>query len=236
MNDSYVTAGPLRARIAIHSYGTNPTPWYAFVRALLPPAGRLLDAGAGTGALWGDDPPRGLVAVDASPAMCAALAARGLPVARARVERLPFGDAAFDGVVCNHVLYHLPDPAAGVAELRRVTRGWAAVATNGTGHVAEVDDVARAAGVPFDVVHERFPAERLAGALGAHFADVAVHRYDDALVVPEPEPVVAYVASLAGRALTAAEESAAYAAIADRIARDGAFRAGKHTVLALART
>ncbi|HVF03532.1 MAG TPA: methyltransferase domain-containing protein [Frankiaceae bacterium] len=235
MNDSYVSADPLRARIAIHSYGTNPTPWYAFVRALLPPADRLLDAGAGTGALWADDPPPGLVAADASEAMCAALAARRLPVVRARVERLPFAPGAFDGVLCNHVLYHLPDPAAGVAELRRVTRGWAAVATNGTGHVTEVDDVARAAGLPVDVVHDRFPAERLAAALGAHFGDVTVHRYDDALVVPEPAPVVAYVASLAGRALTPAEEDAAYAVVSERIARDGAFHVRKHTVLAVAR-
>ena len=39
---------------------------------------------------------------------------------------LPFPDAAFDCVVCVDVMEHLPDPAAAVAEFRRVLRpgGW----------------------------------------------------------------------------------------------------------------
>lgn len=227
----YATTGPLAARIAIHGYGTNPTHWYDFVRGLLPPADRLLDAGAGTGALWGDAPPRGLVAVDSSPAMCAALTARDVPVVRASADRLPFAAGSFDGAVCNHVLYHLPTPAAALGELRRVLRpgGWVAVATNGTGHMAEFSALGKSVGLPPSDVHEHFPAERAAEAVAEHFVDVVVHRYDDTLAVPDAEPVVAYLASLSPAPLTSEQEAALRAGAA------GGLVVRKHTVLVLGR-
>jgi SAM-dependent methyltransferase len=216
----YATTGPLNARIAIHAYGTNPVSWYAFVRALLPPADLLLEAGAGTGALWADGAPPGLVATDLSAAMCDALRQRGLRTVRADAAALPFAGGTFGGAVCNHVLYHLDDPHRGLAELRRVVRdgGWVAVATNGTGHMAEVTATG---------AHEHFPAERLAAALGEHFADVTLHRYEDTLLVPSADPVVAYAESMG--ATVARDEVEAV------VARDGAFRVTKNTVLALAR-
>ena len=216
----YDTIGPLSARMAIHRYGTNPVPWYDFVRALLPP-GRVLEVGAGTGALWADDRPEGLVVSDLSPAMCATLRDAGLTTVRATAEALPFRDRAFDGVVCNHVLYHLPDPAAGVRELRRVARDWAAVATNGYGHMVEIAPRAAAA------VHEVFPAERLADALGEQFSHVELHPYVDELLVPTADPVVAYAESTGDTVDRAYVEAV--------IARDGAYRVTKSTVLALAR-
>lgn len=38
------------------------------------------------------------------------------------VERLPFRDGAFDGLVCDDTIEHLPDDRAGVAELARVLK------------------------------------------------------------------------------------------------------------------
>lgn len=216
----YATTGPLNARIAIHAYGTNPVSWYAFVRALLPPADVLLEAGAGTGALWAEGAPDGLVATDLSAAMCDALRQRGLRTVRADAAALPFRDGTFGGAVCNHVLYHLDDPHRGLAELRRVVRdgGWVAVATNGAGHMAEVTSIG---------AHDRFPAERLAQALGEHFGDVTLHRYEDTLLVPSAGPVAAYAESMG--ATVARDEVEAV------VARDGAFTIRKNTVLALAR-
>jgi SAM-dependent methyltransferase len=51
----------------------------------------------------------------------------GAPAAlRADAARLPFGDAAFDGVFCSNLLEHTPDPGAVVDEVARVLRpgGW----------------------------------------------------------------------------------------------------------------
>ena len=215
MSAGYETTGPLNARIAIHEYGTNPTPWYTFVRDRLP-AGRLVDVGAGTGAIW-SEVTRDVVAVDASPAMCETLAGRGLPVVRASADLLPFRDGAFDGALCAHVLYHLPDPRAGLAELRRVARDWVAVATNGAGHM----DVFEGA-----TVHERFPTERLADALGEFFGDVVLHPYEDTWAVPSAEPVRAYAASMGVPPPADLDET---------LARDGVYRIRKNTVLAIAR-
>lgn len=49
----------------------------------------------------------------------------------ADVERLPFRNGAFDGLVCDDTIEHLPDDRAGVGELARVLRpdGTAALAT-----------------------------------------------------------------------------------------------------------
>ena len=48
--------------------------------------------------------------------------ASGLPVARARGEALPFGEATFGVVLLHEVLEHFQDDAAGLAEALRVTR------------------------------------------------------------------------------------------------------------------
>jgi ubiquinone/menaquinone biosynthesis C-methylase UbiE len=46
----------------------------------------------------------------------------GAHLAGARVERLPLADGASDVAVASHVLYHVPDRAAALAELHRVLR------------------------------------------------------------------------------------------------------------------
>jgi SAM-dependent methyltransferase len=47
------------------------------------------------------------------------------------IQALGFADGEFDLVVCNHVLEHVPDDRAAVAELARVTRGVAVVSVPG---------------------------------------------------------------------------------------------------------
>lgn len=177
--DDYTDPRNLEARIAIHRYGTNPQSWYDFVRERLPlrPAERVLDSGAGTGALWEYDHGARLTLLDRSPSMRHHV--------RGDAGALPFRDGAFDGAVCHHVLYHVADPDRALAELARVSRGWVTVATNGTGHMD---------GLGADV-HRHFPAERLGEAMARHFADVTLHAYEDTLVAPV-EAVRAYVASM----------------------------------------
>ena len=50
----------------------------------------------------------------------------------ADIQELPFPDRYFDGVMANHVLYHLTDIHAGVCELTRVVKedGWLLATTN----------------------------------------------------------------------------------------------------------
>jgi SAM-dependent methyltransferase len=83
---------------------------------------RVLDAGAGRGDYAAVLPVPEVVCVDQSEAAVAAARARGLDAHVADIAALPFPDGTFDAVICNHVLYHLPDRARGISELARVLR------------------------------------------------------------------------------------------------------------------
>ncbi len=87
---------------------------------------RALDAGAGSGVAGEALRNRGarVVAADREFDM-ASYGAR--PAVAADVTALPFRSGAFDVVVAAFVVNHLPDPTAGLAELRRVTRPGGAV-------------------------------------------------------------------------------------------------------------
>jgi ubiquinone/menaquinone biosynthesis C-methylase UbiE len=87
--------------------------------------GRTLDVGCGTG--------RNLPLVDArvrviglDPAHASLLAARrrapGVPLVRGDAQALPFRDGAFDTVLSGLAFCSVPDPARGLAEVRRVLK------------------------------------------------------------------------------------------------------------------
>ncbi|MFJ8473398.1 methyltransferase domain-containing protein [Kitasatospora sp. NPDC094011] len=99
-----------------------------------PPGSRVLEAGCGVGAqtahLLAANPDVLLTAADVSAESLAQARARIATLAPAArvawhhgdLHRLPFPDGAFDHVFLCFVLEHLPDPAAGLAALRRVLR------------------------------------------------------------------------------------------------------------------
>jgi SAM-dependent methyltransferase len=88
--------------------------------------GRVLDVGAGTGALTAELLRRGaeVVAAEPSPPFCAALRERfpGLEVHEAPAEHLPFEDGAFDIALAQLVVAFMADAPAGVREMARVAR------------------------------------------------------------------------------------------------------------------
>lgn len=100
-----------------------------FVDWLDPPTeGTALDVGCGPGALtavlvdrYGSDR---VHAVEPSPNFRAAIGRRlpGVDVREATAAQLPWGDAEFDLTVASLVVHFMPDPVAGLAEMRRVTR------------------------------------------------------------------------------------------------------------------
>lgn len=229
----YATAGNLNARIALHTrFSTNPADWQRFLfdhqlalvehlPALPTPARnpvRVLEVGCGPATLWVQNLDRVPAAwqvtlTDLSPGMVAQAAAAlaGAPqsgAAQFRFEEadasaLPFADGAFDLVLANHMLYHVPHVPATLAELRRVLAagGRLLAATNGEGHMAQQWQlVADFAGVESNTWHtvltRAFSLQNGAALLRAHFAHVERHDYPDALVVTEVQPLVDYVASM----------------------------------------
>jgi SAM-dependent methyltransferase len=93
---------------------------------------RVLDVGAGTGALTGELVRRGARAAAAEPssAFVAALRRRfpEADVREAGAESLPWPDESFDAALAQLVVAFMSDPAAGLAEMHRVTRAGGTVA------------------------------------------------------------------------------------------------------------
>ncbi|WP_433226769.1 class I SAM-dependent methyltransferase [Actinomadura formosensis] len=100
-------------------------------QAAIPAGGAVLDAGCGTGralpALRDAVGPTGkVIGLDITPQMLTVARATGraqhAALVLADARRLPFADARFDAVFAAGLVPHLPDLAAGTAELARITR------------------------------------------------------------------------------------------------------------------
>ena len=89
--------------------------------AVLGDAAPVLNVGAGTGSYERRDRP--MIAVEPSSVMIAQRPAGAAPAVQGVAERLPFADGAFGGAMAVLTVHHWTDPAAGLAEMRRVTRG-----------------------------------------------------------------------------------------------------------------
>ena len=93
---------------------------------------RVLDVGAGTGALAAELARRELdvAAVEPAPTFVAALRARlpSVDVRQAGAEDLPWPDASFDAALAQLVVTFMSNAVAGVAEMRRVVRPGGVVA------------------------------------------------------------------------------------------------------------
>jgi len=210
----YTDSSKLAVRANLHvKYGKATWfPWWA-QQVPWPATGSVLEVGCGAGWLWGEgagEMPAGLdlTLTDLSPGMVTEAVARARAVGSfgvvtgrtANAEDLPFADRSFDVVAANHMLYHVPDPATGVAELARVVRpnGVVAVATNGWTHLTELWQIraevfAGLAG--HDETVEVFGIETGEPMLREHFRSVSLHRYDDHLRCTDPADVVAFLCS-----------------------------------------
>ncbi|HUS15045.1 MAG TPA: methyltransferase domain-containing protein [Chloroflexia bacterium] len=250
LNTQYRDSGNLRARMGLHeAFSTNPQGWqrWVFDQLGLPATARVLEVGCGPGRLWrdnGDRIPPGwtITLVDFSAGMLEraedelADLGRDFIFEEANAESLPLGAGAFDAVIANHMLYHVPDRERAIGEMRRVLAadGTLYAATNGAAHMRELDallhevapDVTFGGNLPFTL-------ENGAEQLAPFFADVRLERYEDALAVTEAAPLLAYVDS--SDVLSAELRPAFAALVAERIAAEGAIRITKDAGLFVAR-
>ena len=108
---------------------------YAFTE--FAPGSRVLDVGFGAGGNLSHLGQAGcrVCGVEYDPRLAANGRAKGLPVAQAKAEQLPFRTGSMDGVICKVVVPYT-DEAAAVAEIARVLRpgGVARVAFHGLGY------------------------------------------------------------------------------------------------------
>ena len=142
------------------------------------PGQRVLDVGCGPGALTAELVARlgadAVTAVDPSEPFVGAVRVRhpGVDVRQAPAEALPFADASFDAALAQLVVHFMTDPAAGLAEMVRVTRAGGVVAAcvwdhaGGLGPLGLFWDTART--LDPEVTDE----SNLAGAREGHLAEL----------------------------------------------------------------
>lgn len=218
----YKSSQNLDARANLHRlFSTAPTPWqtWVFDQLGLQPGFAVLECGGGPGWLWRENVtriPEGcrITFTDFSPGMVAeaeaALADTGhdFRFQTADIQELPFAGSSFDVVVANHMLYHVPDLAQGLRQVRRVLRpdGRFVCATNGERHMQELWQLAAdmidilALPVPPDVPnsHQWTPNFRLengAEKLSAAFNAIERRLFEDSLEVTAAAPLLAYITS-----------------------------------------
>jgi len=206
----------LGARAQLHrQHSTNPYGWprWVFDQLDLPEKCRILELGCGPGYLWLENRDRipaewEITLSDLSLGMVRE-AKENLRESRQcsvfkviDAQQLPVADASFDGVIANHMLYHVPVIDRALSEIRRVLRpgGRFYAATNGQDHMRELREW-RAKLLPEGIdkgwgrAEKSFGLETGEGQLKRWFAEVRLARYEDALAVTEVEPVIAYISS-----------------------------------------
>lgn len=228
-NEQYKDASKLSARARLHSqYNRNPYSWFKWMFDLyqIPPTGRVLELGAGAGWLWLNNAERippgwDITLSDFSPGMLdeqrQSLANVPHPFKHEEIDiqAIPHGDGTFDAVIANHMLYHVPDRAQAIAEMRRVLKpgGRLYTATNGEKHLQENRQLLARFGLQPGERREGFAAlngytlENASEQLRAQFEHVELHRYDDAIVLDNAEPLLESL--LSGRIVLSAERTAA---------------------------
>jgi SAM-dependent methyltransferase len=210
----YATYDNLRVRQEIHD--TYTVPQFDHTRWVIKAANwrgdeAVLDVGSGAGryydALTSLQPNVTYYGLDLSPGMIIKHPASGdgrLLIADA--GHIPYQDNAFDVIMANHMMYHLPDIDEALVEFRRVLKpeGVLLVATNSVQSMPELQVLMRRAIVlltrtgasqvqpPLPASH-RFALENGSRQLARHFFAVVRHEVPSKLVFTDIEPVMRYL-------------------------------------------
>jgi ubiquinone/menaquinone biosynthesis C-methylase UbiE len=216
----YKDASNLAKRGNLHArYSTNPYGWFRwlFDQYDLPSNAKVLELGCGPAWQWQHNAERipagwDITLTDFSAGMIDEAQRNLADVSRPfafRVmdaQHIEFADATFDAVFAHHMLYHVPDRAQALREVRRVLKlaGMLYAATNGAEHLRELHDLRHGfdpAAHLFGGIPNRQPdatefnRETGRAQLEAVFVHVDWRSYTDALAVTEAEPLVDYMQS-----------------------------------------
>jgi SAM-dependent methyltransferase len=114
---------------------------------------------------------------------------------------LPLRDGVADLALAPHMLYHVPEPADALRELRRVTRpgGRVVIVLNGAGHLRQLRAaVAAARGEDVKTMGERVTLDDGESLARSLFPKVTRHDFVAELRVPSPDPIADYLRSMPG--------------------------------------
>lgn len=123
---------------------------------------------------------------------------------RATAQQIPAPDGAWDCLTARHMLYHLDDPFAALREFRRVVRpgGTVCVVVNNARACARTRDLVTAVAgrygfrEPPGMMNHTVNSDTVPAMMRDVFGNAEVRSFDNALVIPEPEPAIRFAESL----------------------------------------
>ena len=217
-NEQYQDGNNLRSRASLHEhYSTNPIGWHTWVFAQLdlPPSAAILEVGCGPGFLWAQNQaivPRAwqVLLSDFSPGMVSEArlslhSSQNFAYLCFDVGHAPLLTGRFDGVIANHMLYHVPDVDRALSMIYNLLKpgGKLYATTNGRSHLQEIASfVGRARQEPspgsdnvFQRSTENFSLQSGRQKLNRLFGEVELRHYPDSIEVDDTEAVVQFVES-----------------------------------------
>ncbi|GAB1470958.1 hypothetical protein MASR2M66_18360 [Chloroflexota bacterium] len=215
--NQYKNSGNLDARVAIHkNFSTNPYGWFNWVfdeLTKLPANASILELGCGSGELWkecADRIPAGwdITLTDLSDGMLDSARRNLTPLERSfkfekvDAQSIPYQDRAFDAVIANHMLYHVPNRIKALTEIKRVLKndGGLIATTVGENHMREMYQWLKRVNLNSraDIFVNPFILENGLEELKTVFSSVEKTQYIDHLEITEAQSIVDYLRSSIG--------------------------------------
>ena len=206
----YKTADNLNTRISIHEkYSTNKQTFADWILSHydFPAGAKILELGCGTGSMWKDNlhllkNGMQLILTDFSVGMLEAAKqnahSESVSFAQVDIQDIPYREAAFDIVIANMMLYHVPDLHKGLSEVRRVLKpgGVFYCATYGIHGIMEyVTELLKDMHVSGQI-GTTFTLQNGAVSLGQHFKQVTRLDREDGLAITNIQDFADYIYSL----------------------------------------
>lgn len=212
--EQYRNPTNLDARVELHRrFSTNTYGWFPWIFdtfETLPGSARVLELGCGPAYMWkecADRIPSGwrITLSDLSDGMIDAawrnlvVTGRAFKFEQIDAQSIPYPDQAFDIVIANHMLFHLPDRPKGFEEIRRVLKngGHLIATTVGEAHLVEISEWLKQVSPDTDFAPfgNPFTLDNGLEQLKPFFSQVEIKCYADSLRVTEIDPLMAFIQS-----------------------------------------
>lgn len=213
----YKNATNISARIRLHrDYSVNQEGWFPwlFSNLHLKPGMKILELGAGNGALWSQN----IAKVSKNVTIVLSDISEGI-LADARktigdhpqfqysvfnAQKIPFADNTFDLVIANHMLFYCDDIQKVLQEVQRVLKPGATFtcSTYSQKHMHEITDLVQNYNANIVLsstkLYERFGLDNGRQILKPYFKDISCHKYQDAIELSDSMPIISYILSCHG--------------------------------------
>ena len=213
----YKNATNISARIRLHrDYSVNQEGWFPwlFSNLHLKPGMKILELGAGNGALWSQN----IAKVSKNVTIVLSDISEGI-LADARktigdhpqfqysvfnAQKIPFADNTFDLVIANHMLFYCDDIPKALQEVQRVLKSGATFtcSTYSQKHMHEITDLVQNYNANIVLsstkLYERFGLDNGRQILKPYFKDISCHKYQDAIELSDSMPIISYILSCHG--------------------------------------